>query len=101
MSEVPISGNLGGRPVFGRVDRIVRDGDRILIVDFKSNRVVPDRPDQTPEALLRQMAVYRAVLAPGFPGKQIDVAIVWTAVARMDVLPQEIVSAALHRAGLS
>ncbi len=101
MSEVPISGNLGGRPVFGRVDRIVREGDRILIVDFKSNRVVPDRPDQTPEALLRQMAVYRAVLAPGFPGKQIDVAIVWTAVARMDVLPQEIVSAALLRAGFS
>lgn len=101
LSEVPVSGAVGGHAVFGRVDRIVRDGDRILIVDFKTNRVVPNRPEDTPEALLRQMAVYRAVLAPAFAGQQVDVAIVWTAAARMDVIPHEVVNGALLRAGLS
>jgi len=100
-AEVSVAGVLGTNKVFGRVDRIVRQPDHILIVDFKSNRVIPNSPDQTPEAVLRQMAAYRAVLTPAFPGQRIDVAIVWTAAARLDILPHDLVNAALERAALS
>jgi ATP-dependent helicase/nuclease subunit A len=80
-AEVSIAGQLAhasGRPlpVSGRIDRLsVTDAD-VLIVDFKTGaaRGLPE----TPGAYIRQMALYRAVLQPLFPGKTVRALLVWT-----------------------
>jgi len=42
----------------------------------------------TPRPYLRQLAAYRAILAAIYPGREVVCALVWTAAARVDVLPE-------------
>ena len=81
--------------------RTVFDDDRVLAVDFKSNAVVPARPEDVPQGILRQMGAYAAMLAQIWPEKSIDTAIVWTRNAQLMPLPRNIVSLALHESGAS
>jgi ATP-dependent helicase/nuclease subunit A len=90
---------LGGRRIVGRVDRLVIGADRVLAVDFKSNRVAPPVPEATPDAILRQMGAYAAALAAVYPGRRIETAVLWTRHRRLMALPGPLVAAALARAG--
>ncbi|MBA3326501.1 MAG: PD-(D/E)XK nuclease family protein, partial [Rhodobacteraceae bacterium] len=90
---------LGGRRVLGRIDRLLVAPDRILAVDFKSNRVVPAAPEATPEAILRQMGAYAAGLAAIWPDRRIETAVLWTRTGRLMALPPALTAAALARAG--
>jgi ATP-dependent helicase/nuclease subunit A len=74
-AEVPLIGQLGGRVVSGRVDRLWVGPDELLVVDFKTDRRPPEQP---PPAYLRQMAAYRAVLACLYPGRTVRCALLWT-----------------------
>ncbi len=69
----------------------------MLAVDYKSNRVVPTRPEEVPEGLLRQMGAYAEALAQIYPGRRIETALLWTARAQLMRLPPEIVRDALSR----
>jgi ATP-dependent helicase/nuclease subunit A len=82
---------LGGRLVTGAVDRLILSADRVLAVDFKSNRVVPDRVGAAPLGLLRQMAAYHAVLEAAFPGRRAEVAFLWTRTGDYMPIPPDIV----------
>jgi ATP-dependent helicase/nuclease subunit A len=74
-AEVPLIGQLGGRVVSGRVDRLVVRPDSVLVVDYKTDRLPPDEP---PAAYLRQMAAYRGVLACLYPARIVRCALLWT-----------------------
>jgi ATP-dependent helicase/nuclease subunit A len=81
-AEVPIVGRLHrqGKPplvVSGQIDRLVVTDKDVLIADYKTNRPAPKKP---PEAYVRQLALYRAVLSRLYPGKTIRAALVWTEV---------------------
>jgi len=69
--------------------------DTVLAVDFKTNRLVPDTPSETPDGLLRQLGAYQAALMQIFPDHRIEVAILWTATATLMTLPGNLVSNAL------
>jgi ATP-dependent helicase/nuclease subunit A len=97
LAEVAVGGTWGGLRLFGSVDRLVIAPDRVLIVDYKSNAAVPDRPDQVPEGILRQLGAYAHVLAQAYPDRRIDTAILWTRVPRLMPLDPEIVRDALAR----
>ena len=99
LAEVAVTADLDGRRMLGTVDRLVVTADRVLAVDYKSNAVVPAGPAAVPEGLLRQMGAYRAALGQVYPGRRIDVAILWTMQARLMDLPHDLVTAALGRAG--
>jgi ATP-dependent helicase/nuclease subunit A len=82
-AEVAIIGRLerpGGRSalVSGQIDRLVVTGDEVLIVDFKTNQAPPQTPAEAPEAYIRQLALYRAVLRKLYPTKAIRAALLWT-----------------------
>ena len=82
LTEVEISAELpelGNRRIHGFIDRLVIGDDEIRVLDYKSNAVVPDHPDQVPEGLVRQMAAYRGALRLIHPGKPVRCAILWTA----------------------
>ncbi|MFU8899834.1 MAG: PD-(D/E)XK nuclease family protein, partial [Roseinatronobacter sp.] len=100
LAEVEITAELGGQPLFGVIDRLVVAEDHILAVDYKSNRLVPACADAVPEGLLRQMGAYRQALSQVFSGRDIRVALLWTADGALMDLPAALVDAALARAML-
>ena len=68
----------------------------MLIVDFKSNRLVPDHPDKTPLGLVRQLAVYRDAVAQIYPDHRISAAILWTATAELMTLSDALLDTSLE-----
>lgn len=104
LAEVGISADLaelGGRRIIGAIDRLVIAQDHILAVDYKSNILVPDRAEQVPAGLLRQMGAYAAALAQIWPGRRVEVAILWTRTAKLMPLPHDLVMAALRSTTLT
>jgi len=87
LAEAPIAGTVGGRLVTGQVDRLVVKPDRVLVLDYKTNRPPPATAEEVAPLYLRQMAAYRAVLRQAFPGRAVDCALVWTYGARLMPLP--------------
>ena len=67
-AEVSIAGRLErpGRPpalVSGQIDRLVVTAAEVLIVDYKTNHAPPTAEAEAPPGYVRQLALYRAVLA--------------------------------------
>jgi ATP-dependent helicase/nuclease subunit A len=100
-AEVPIVGRLqrDGKTVLvsGQIDRLVVTQSSVLIADFKTNRPPPRRIEDVPPAYVRQLALYRAVLAKLYPEKSIRAALVWTEVPDLMELSAEHLDAALAR----
>ena len=100
-AEAAVAGAAAGLPaglaISGRVDRLVVQADRVLVVDFKTNRPAPDRIEDADPAYLTQMAVYAAVLAEVFPGRRIEAALVWTDGPKLMPVPENIVAETLAR----
>ena len=90
-----------GQRMYGRIDRLVRIDGRLVAVDFKSNRAVPDRPEDVPEGIAAQMGAYLSALRQIFPGTAVEVAVLWTRAARLMPLPHDMVTEALRRATTS
>ena len=93
-AEAPIAGLLAGRPIAGRIDRLLVTDERVLLVDYKSLRPAPRTPEAVPRAYLRQMALYHALLRRSFPGRAIATALLWTAVPRLMPLPESLLDQA-------
>ena len=97
--EAAIAGRAAALPeglaVSGRVDRLVVEPDRVLVVDFKTNRPAPDRIEDADRAYKVQMAVYAAVLAEVFPGRRIEAALVWTDGPKLMAVPENIIAETL------
>ena len=79
LAEVPLAAVVEGRVIAGKVDRLHVAGDRVSVVDFKTNRRAPASLAGVPESHLKQMAAYAAALAEVFPGKAIEMALLYTA----------------------
>ena len=99
LAEVPITAPLGAQRLHGVIDRLILGPDHVLAVDFKTNAEVPERAEDTPEALLRQMGAYAHALGLIYPEREIRTALLWTRTATLMPLPHALVSAALARAG--
>jgi ATP-dependent helicase/nuclease subunit A len=98
-AEVPIVGrlNLGGKTVrvSGQVDRLAVTQTSVLIADFKTNRPVPRLIADVPQAYVRQLALYRAVLEKLYPDKPLRAALIWTEVPDLMELSSDMLDAAL------
>jgi ATP-dependent helicase/nuclease subunit A len=92
-AEVPVVGVVGDTAVAGQVDRLVVLTDSVLALDYKTHRRAPADESQVPEIYLRQMALYRALLAGAFPGRTVRCALLWTEGPRI----MELSGAALDR----
>ncbi len=95
LAEVPISAELDeldGRRIYGIIDRLVVAGDQVLAVDYKTNADVPETADDIPDGLLRQMGAYAAALEKVYPGREISMAILWTANGSLMTLGRELVA---------
>jgi ATP-dependent helicase/nuclease subunit A len=102
-AEVAIAGTAAvlpaGLAISGRIDRLVVLPNRVLVVDFKTNRPSPDRIEAADPSYLRQMALYAAVLREVFPGRRIEAAIVWTDGPKLMPVPEILMARALAELG--
>ncbi|WP_105372225.1 double-strand break repair helicase AddA [Neorhizobium huautlense] len=98
-AEVSIMGTLAleGKDyaISGRIDRLVVTEDRVIILDYKTNRVPPKTPDDVPFAHRAQLAIYREILKPLYPAKDFDCVLVYTETAAVITLPPELISRSL------
>ncbi|MFH1806632.1 MAG: double-strand break repair helicase AddA [Pseudomonadota bacterium] len=91
-AEVPLVGIVGGDVVSAQIDRLRIDGDRVMIVDYKTNRPPPLDVTGTPLAYRRQMAIYRDALRQMYPDKKIACYILWTNGPWMVELPDHLLT---------
>ncbi|MDP3193967.1 double-strand break repair helicase AddA [Tabrizicola sp.] len=98
LAEVAVSAPWGDRILAGNIDRLVIAPDHILIIDYKSNAVVPTTQAEIPEGILRQLGAYAHMLAAIYPDRRIETAVLWTRVPRLMSVDPDIVRAALTRA---
>jgi ATP-dependent helicase/nuclease subunit A len=85
LAEATIAGPGGpnGERVLGQVDRLLVCADEVLIVDYKTDRLVPDGPDGVPQAYRGQLDAYRRLAARIWPGKTVRTALLWTSAPRL------------------
>ena len=84
-----------GVVINGRIDRLVVTPDRVLVVDYKTNRPAPDRIEDADPAYVAQMATYVAVLARLYPDRPVEAALVWTDGPKLMPVPQGLMDEAL------
>jgi ATP-dependent helicase/nuclease subunit A len=96
-SEVDIAGvvSLNGWEVevAGRMDRLVVEAARIVLIDYKTGRP-PKDPQLVPQSHVKQLAIYEALLCKLYPDRAIVTAVVWTALPALVILPPERLEAA-------
>jgi ATP-dependent helicase/nuclease subunit A len=100
-AEVSIMGtiSIAGRQhaVSGRIDRLAVTPDkRVLIVDYKTNRFAPRTVDQVPLTHRAQLAIYREILTPLYPGHSVGCLLVYTETAKVIDIPEAALSATLE-----
>jgi ATP-dependent helicase/nuclease subunit A len=97
-AEVALTGALPGPSnvaINGRIDRLVVTPDRVLVIDYKTNRPAPDALDRVDPAYVLQAAVYVAVLKRLYPDRPVEAALVWTDGPKLMPIPEAMLDAAL------
>jgi ATP-dependent helicase/nuclease subunit A len=84
-----------GVSINGRIDRLVVTPQRVLVVDYKTNRPAPARIEDADPAYVTQMAVYVAVLRALYPDRPVEAALVWTDGPKLMAVPQGMMGQAL------
>jgi ATP-dependent helicase/nuclease subunit A len=86
-AEAPIIGEVCGKAIRGVVDRLAVEKDRVLVLDFKTDRPAPTDAADAPDSYVMQLALYREVLRKIFPGKTVSCALLWTEKPHLMELP--------------
>ncbi|HEX8827451.1 MAG TPA: 3'-5' exonuclease, partial [Xanthobacteraceae bacterium] len=99
-AEVPIVGRIprkGDEPVLvaGQVDRLVVTADTVLVVDYKSDSLVPTGVEAAPAAYITQLALYRAVLMRLYPERTVRAALIFSNAPALIEIPASVMAAAL------
>lgn len=98
LAEVPLSAPLDDTQTLnGIADRLIVTDTSVLVIDFKTNAIVPNTPDAVPEGILRQMGAYSCALQQIYPDRAIQTGILWTRNASLMMLPDAVTHAALNR----
>ena len=87
LTEVGFSVTVDGQPMQGVMDRVLVRPDKVVVIDFKTNAIVPTAPEDCPQGILRQMGAYRQALATLYPDRPAEAAVLWTRTATMMPLP--------------
>ncbi len=96
LTEVSVTADLPGLGrIHGAIDRLLITDGAVTAIDYKSNRLIPATPAETPDGLLRQMAVYAAALRQIYPDHQVQTAILWTHQCILMPLPDDLLHESL------
>jgi ATP-dependent helicase/nuclease subunit A len=85
--EAPIIGIYGDKVYSGQIDRLVITDADIWILDYKTTRNAPQHLTEIPDAYIRQMRTYRALVQAQFPRHRLQTGLLFTAVPRLFIVP--------------
>lgn len=83
VAEVALMGVVGERIISGQIDRLVVCGDKVMIVDYKTNRPAAKRLEDVPQAYIKQMRSYKQLVQEIYPDKMVETFILWTNTAKI------------------
>ncbi|AZO26669.1 ATP-dependent helicase/nuclease subunit A [Mesorhizobium shonense] len=95
MGSLEVKGKL--RSISGKIDRLAVTAQKVSIVDYKTNRPAPASLGEVPPAYVLQLALYRALLKPLYPGREVTAALLFTEAPRLIELPANAMDDALAR----
>ncbi|PTE10439.1 double-strand break repair helicase AddA [Mesorhizobium helmanticense] len=95
MGSLEVKGRL--RSISGKIDRLAVMPGKVSIVDYKTNRPAPETIAEIPPAYVLQLALYRALLQPLYPGREVAAALLFTEAPRLIELPTALMDDALAR----
>ena len=82
-SEVPIVGEVEGKMISAQLDKLLILPDKIMIVDFKTNRPPAHSVADTPPSYIRQLALYAELIRRIYTDLPVETYILWTNEARL------------------
>ena len=91
-AEVPVMGKVKGKDIgadfeskiiSAQFDRLTVFPDKVIIVDFKTNREPAESPQEIPDTYKTQLRVYKYLAEKIYPGKKVETYILWTNTAKL------------------
>jgi ATP-dependent helicase/nuclease subunit A len=96
--EAELRGRLSdGRMVSGRVDRIAVLPTEIFLLDYKTDRTVPETL-AFDHAYVQQLSLYVEILENAYPDRSIKAALLWTQTSRLEWISKELLTQARDQA---
>ncbi len=96
IAEVSLTGTLDknglNRQINGQIDRLCVFGDRVLIIDYKTDRNYPQNPEKVSDQYLIQMAIYQQLVADIYPNKSVECSLLWTSGPYIMSIPQDLLN---------
>ena len=83
MAEVPIIGEVDGKIISSKIDRLIVENDKVIIVDYKTNRPAANSIDEVPALYLSQLKTYKKLLERIYPNKIVETYLLWTNTCNM------------------
>jgi len=77
-AEVPVMGEVDGHIVSGQIDRLLIEDERVVVVDFKTNRPAAKNRDEVLGVYIKQLEIYQKLLEKIYKGKKVETYILWT-----------------------
>ena len=92
-AEVSIGGSIGGaQTINGQIDRLLVRDDKVLILDYKTNRPPPQTAAQIPAIYLRQMRSYHQAMTRIYPSHTVECALLWTDGPNLMIIPDKLLT---------
>lgn len=82
-AEVPIMGEADGLIISGQIDRLVVEDERVMIIDFKTNRPAAEKLSDVPSGYLKQLNAYKSLIERIYPAKKAETYILWSDTATL------------------
>lgn len=91
-AEVPVMGVVNGKDIgadfeskiiSAQFDRLTVLPDKVIIVDFKTNREPAASPQDIPDNYKKQLQVYKHLAEKIYPDKNVETYILWTNTAKL------------------
>ena len=82
-AEVPIMGEVDGKIVSSKIDRLVITDDKVIVVDYKTNRPAASDIKDVPNVYIKQLSIYKKLLQKIYPNKEIETYLLWTNTCNM------------------
>jgi ATP-dependent helicase/nuclease subunit A len=87
-AEVPMVGEIDGRGISAQLDRLLVTNDAVYVIDYKTNRPPPKRPEDIADVYLKQMSAYRLALQRIYPELPIRCLLLWSDGPSLMELPE-------------
>jgi ATP-dependent helicase/nuclease subunit A len=75
--EVKTEVNIGNTDKLSRIDLLCVFHDKIIIVDYKTDKILPKSISQVPKKYLQQLLNYKEAIEQIYPNKKVEAKILW------------------------